>query len=227
MANEKSAALRKKKGQVTPKKVMLKPHKVRIITESQAARIARAAFPELTITGDQTKVIEMAVNFLVSAVRSLVSPENRPNLDQLVPALKTLRNQLTPTNQVYLRLTGWDYQRETHPATGLRESAPNHVADTVAGLARSIDDILKWLSHPAAFADTVLTSLGPKAPMSVMLVTLPKIFEEVFGQDFGTGLTGPGMRFAAAVLRETGLRPRDDSDEKIAEMMKKRLQRKR
>lgn len=203
----------------------LKPWLAKAITLPQAERIAMATFPDRSSSLQRIAPLCEAINQLVGLIYSPLPTSDLPSADKLIPHLKRLRNELSPINVSYLKLIGWSHQRAANLPAGRRESAPNHVDHTVEGLVRAINDILTWVSTPAANADKIEHSLAPAVPAKAFIEILPELFESVFGEKFGRGDTGPGMRFAIAVLRETGLRSESDSDDSIASMVKKALQR--
>jgi hypothetical protein len=94
------------------------------------------------------------------------------------------------------------------------------VRTTVEELSRSTEEILSWLQDDKS-SSKVVGSLKPAARFDeVVAKFLPTLFGMVFAEKAGMSRTGPCARFITAVLREAGIRSRNDSDDTIAEAIK-------
>jgi len=99
----------------------------------------------------------------------------------------------------------------------------NQVIDDVLKLSELTEKVLGWFSGP--HGDAVLSRWKPEVPVSIFYEALPLIFEDIFRQKFKPSENSAGMKFAVAVLKETGFRSKSESDEKIAATVKKALRR--
>jgi hypothetical protein len=201
------------------KRSVLKPRDVLFIDEGQVLRIVEQTFPDRLLSLAQLKQLESGVNFCLSALHSPVNPDEIPDVSEVKRTLSTLKRILNPKRLWFLEAVGRAYQRRHDPVRGYM-FLDDTVRTTVEELSRTTKKILSWLQDDKS-SSIVVGSLKPAARLDdVIAKFLPLLFETVFAEKAGVSRTGPYTKFITAVLREAGIRSRNDSDDTIAEAIK-------
>jgi hypothetical protein len=201
------------------KRAVLRPRSVLPINDDQVLRIVEHAFPDRVLSPAQLRQLERGINFCLSALHSPVNLDEIPDLSEVKRTLSTLKRILTPKRLWMLEAVGRSYQRRHDPLRGYL-FLDDTVRTTVEEMSRTTKEILGWLKDEKS-SSVVIESLKPAARLDdIVAKLLPMLFETVFAEKAGTSRTGPCARFIIAVLREAGIRSRNDSDETIAEAIK-------
>jgi hypothetical protein len=184
--------------------------------------ILTSAFPELITSVEDRKRLLGRLNDALVEVGAPIPKERMPTVGGIDASLRRLKTSLSKENVWLLAATGRAYRRSTDAkeySSGYA-SFDDYVGATVDQLVKATTEILKWLDNPEHSAGIVKT-LTPIAPMSQLVgIDLPKIFEATFPDEtFGSGNTGPGVRFVLAVLREAGIRSDNGKPAAVIEMI--------
>jgi hypothetical protein len=197
------------------------PATVRPVNKRQVHNIIKAMDPELILTDEQISSLKTNIN----AALKWITPgfSGQPlfmDLDGIREAVKGLTKKLHPGNVLLLSLIGAAVYGHFSPRTGHIVVSPE-VQRTISALQESSDKILQWLTDDKA-SHAVKRSLEQAIPLQTFLGhLLPDLFQMTFIKEFNTGsLHTPGLRFAVAVVRETGIRPVDDHYTVIAQQIK-------
>lgn len=222
-ADNASLALRERKDrEMTQSRFVYDPATVRPVDEKQVLNIVRAMDPGLTLTDEQISSLKININAALKWITpGLNSTPLFMNLEGIREAVRGLRNKLRPQNVQLLRLIGAAVHGQFRPRSGDID-VPREVQLAIRALQMSIDEILQWLNDDKA-SDRVKRSLKQAVPLQTFLGhLLPDLFQMTFIRKFTTGsLDTPGLRFAVAVVRETGIRAAEDDDyDVIAEQIK-------
>ncbi len=226
-ADNASLALRARKDrEMTQSRFVYDPATVRPVDEKQVlniVNIVRAMDPELTLTDEQISSLKININAALKWITPSLDSSTPlfMNLEGIREAVRGLSGKLRPENVQLLRLIGAAVHGQFRPRSGDID-VPREVQLAIRALQISIDEILQWLNDDKA-SDRVKRSLKQAVPLQTFLGhLLPDLFQMTFRRKFTTGsLDTPGLRFAVAVVRETGIRAAEDDDyDVIAEQIK-------
>jgi hypothetical protein len=188
---------------------------VRPLDHDQVRSIVAEAFPKLTPDEELVSDLLVGIN---SALKTLVprfDDKGMSDVDDIHVAFRKLGKKLTSRNLRLLAELGSAHLREIDLLSAPRP-APAKVAKTLEAFELSFQLISRWLDDKST---RTLVSRRRESLANTRIVAghlLPDTFQMNFRKKFGKGLTGPGPRFVAAVLREAGIRNAATEEEKNA-----------
>lgn len=145
-----------------------------------------------------------------------------PDIEGLQKAFAALNKKLTKANRRLLEELGGAHRREIDRLSPAGSASPTAMF-IFQGFLAAFQAVRTWLADPKA--RNVVT--GRREPLADIQTVaghlLPDLYQMIFQESFGTGLSGKGPRFVEAVLREAGVEP--DYPERIPERV--RMSRKR
>jgi hypothetical protein len=202
----------------------LKPHLIRYISEHQLDVIIQSANPSIVLSAKEREQFVCVINRALAGLSVPIDQDKLPDMKIVYEALRKLKAALSAQNIWCVRATGRAFRRFQEPmefSHGLTsyDTFCDNADRAVSEFVKTTDVLLDWLKDPS-HADQVLASLKPADKVENFLITdLREIYEAIFKKAFGTGRTGPGIRFIMGVLRASRIRSDSDPDETIAEMI--------
>lgn len=198
------------------------PKTVSFLTEEQVRRVISETFPERP--ADSPEFVSLLQTGINNALGSMVPllRERMPDIEGLQKAFAALNKKLTKPNRRLLEELGGAHSREIDRLSPPGSATP---AATIRlqGFLAAFHAVQIWLADPKA-RDVVTGRREPLADLQTVAGhSLPDLYQMIFRERFGTGLSGNGPRFVEAVLREAGIEP--DYPERIPERV--RMSRKR
>lgn len=217
--NRKRTRKPKKKSKSTgkPKKVAqekklaptkLDPTKVRFLSAEQVRSLIDPHDLDRDITDEFVTTLQANINQALKWLKPSNDRSPTTNLTDIRELLKKLGRKLTAVNIEIVSGVSAASKREFHPYHGMTTDVA--AIEILKRFADTSAEVLHWLEDRKA-CEIVLSSLRPDVGMvTVAGHLLPNVFELSFFKKFGSGSTGPGLRFVVAVMREAGLLHHDD-----------------
>jgi hypothetical protein len=191
----------------------INPAQVRPLDLDQVRSIVAEAFPELIPDEELVSDLLVGINSALETLAPRLDNRGMSDVDDIHAAFRKLGKKLTSKNLRLLAELGSAHLREIDLLSAPRP-APAKVAKTLEMFELSFQLISQWLDDRSARG---VISGRTKSLANERIVAghlLPDTFQMNFKKKFGNGLTGPGPRFVAAVLREAGIRSAATEEEK-------------
>jgi hypothetical protein len=192
---------------------------IRRVDDEQVSRIVKATDPELVFSKEEITRLRYGINAALDWIVPRFGKPGMTDVEDIRKAVNNLKKKLHPANVFLLGAIGSAANGNFHP----RERVvviDRDVTNTISSFSKLTDDVLQWLLNMRA---CTIVDRSRKPELGLLTLTghlLPDLFQMTFFKKFKTGFSSPGMKFVAAVLREAGVRNRDDEDDPMFEQIK-------
>jgi hypothetical protein len=215
----KKLAHRSEKQPKNPRTVF-DPVQVRPVTEGQVRQIVTETFPEESINEELIPGLRVGINDALKFLKPQIDGrQTADDIDEIRALLKQLKRKLHPANLKFLKYVGTVNADQYRPPTEAGRKSERRFRPRVGAvyveptakasadlLAMTTGEVLRWLEDRKS-CDFVSHFLTPELDLQTVVGhLLPDLFQMCFFVKFGNGVTGPGVRFIVAVLREAGIR---------------------